>query len=146
MPKRTAKKRVSKKIEPKAATSLADEILNGAPQVEEVKETDSAYHDYKMTPVMEDSPVESEVVEPAPEVAEKSEPDVAEIPVVKAKSFDENGVRFYDKSLAGRTAQGSVGHDLIFKVAFDDKGLSEFVTDEKVIDKLLKCGYKVFKA
>jgi len=132
MPKRIAKKRVSKKIEPKAATpSLADEILNGTPQVEEVKEPEL---------------IEPEVVEPVPEVAEKPEPDVAEIPVVKAKSFDENGVRFYDKSLAGRTAQGSVGHDLIFKVAFDDKGLSEFVTDEKVIDKLLKCGYKVFKA
>jgi len=138
MPSKNRKKtNVKPKVE-KPKTSLADEILNGTPQVEEVKEPELIEPE---APIADKEPENFE----QPQETEK-EPEVAEIPVVKAKSFDENGVRFYDRILAGRTAHGSVGHDLIFDVPFDKNGLSEFVTDEKVIDKLLRCGYKVFKA
>ena len=147
MPSKNRKKNnVKPKVE-KPKTSLADEILNGTPPVEEGNGADFPYREYKMTPVMEDSPSGQGIVEPIQEVAKKAEPEVAQIPVIKANPYDDqNGVRFYDRSLAGRTAHGSVGHDLIFDVLFDENGLSEFVTDEKVIDKLLRCGFKVFKA
>lgn len=127
-----AKKTAKKKVAPKIAkeTSLADEILNGTPVVD--------------TPAA----IEPEVVEPVQEVI-ADEPEVAKIPVIDPKPYQPiktEGTRFYMRELAGLTPHGSVGHDLLWSVKFDEHGMSEFVTEPKVIEKLRKMGWKEFKA
>lgn len=112
--------------------SLADEILNSNDSTEFLDILDA-------TPDILDEMLTEEAI-PEP-------PEVAAIPVLTPKPYQERGVRFYNKELAGLTPHGSVGHDLLWSVKFDEHGMSEFVNDEKVIDKLVnKMGWKVFKA
>ena len=112
------KKKVTAK---KLAISLADEILNGSDEQIPVIETIQ------------------------PEVA----PEAVPIPVVKTEPYQDKkqtGVRFFDPQLAGKTPHGSVGHDLLWSAKFDEKGISEVVTEPKVIEKLLRMNWKVYKA
>ena len=71
---------------------------------------------------------------------------MAQIPVVEAKPYEEKGVRFFMKEMANIAPHGTVGHDLQWRVKFDEHGISEFVTNKEVIEKLLRMGWKVFKA
>jgi len=121
--KQKSKVKKVEKVE-KPGVSLVDEILNSTSPETKIKDN----------------------VEPIPEVLTEA-PPVTAIPVVDPEPYpDQQGVRFYNNSLAGKSGQGSVGHDLLFKVKFDEHGISEFVTDQRVIDKLLKVGWKIFKA
>ena len=132
--KKTVKKKGAPKIE-KPETSLADEILNSNDSTEFLDILDA-------TPDILDEMIAEE--------ATHEPPEVAKIPVIDPKPYQPiktEGVRFYMKEFANTTPHGSVGHDLIWSVKFDEHGMSEFVTEPKVIEKLRdKAGWKVFKA
>ena len=123
MPRKKVQKPKVEKVE-KPGVSLVDEILNSTSSETKIEDN----------------------VEPIPEVPIEA-PPVTAIPVVDPEPYpDQQGVRFYDKGMANKVGQGSVGHDLLFKVKFDEHGISEFVTDPKVIEKLLRVGWQIFKA
>jgi len=70
---------------------------------------------------------------------EEKAKEVTPIPLIKNDvSQKDGGKRLYNPSAANKTVQGSVGHDLLFKVKFDENGVSEVVHENKVVEKLLK--------
>lgn len=73
------------------------------------------------------------------EEVKKAEEKMTPIPLIKNNvSQKDNGKRLYNPSAANKTVQGSVGHDLLFKVKFDENGVSEVVDEDKVVEKLLR--------